>query len=64
MFKIMITLINHATGDRREMVHNGPYKTRESAWKDAQRMAYVHKNAKGAVTYECCVKIAEVNHAK
>ncbi|WP_158302312.1 hypothetical protein [Sodalis glossinidius] len=43
MFKIMITLINHATGDRHEMVHNGPYKTRESAWKDAQRMAYVHE---------------------
>lgn len=64
MFKIMISLINHATGDRREMVLNGPYKTRESAWKEAQRMAYVHKNAQGVVTYECCVKIAGVDHAK
>lgn len=62
MFKIMITLINHETGDRREMVHNGPYKTRESTWKDAQRMAYVHKNAKGAVTHECLARIEEVRN--
>ncbi|MBG6242931.1 MAG: hypothetical protein EKE20_14410 [Candidatus Symbiopectobacterium sp. Dall1.0] len=63
MFKLIITLINHEAGDRRELVHNGRYNTRESAWKDAQRMAYVHKNAGGSVTHECIVKVMEVLNA-
>ncbi|EHF8252288.1 hypothetical protein ACT2X2_004486 [Citrobacter freundii] len=62
MFKLLITLINHEAGDRRELVHNGRYKTREAAWKDAQKMAYIHKNAIGAVTHECIVKIAEAGN--
>ncbi|MGG2141680.1 hypothetical protein [Symbiopectobacterium sp. RP] len=59
MFKLIITLINHEAGDRRELVHNGRYNTRESAWKDAQKMAYVHKNAGEAVTHEYIVRIVE-----
>ena len=51
MFKLLITLINHEAGDRRELVHIGRYKTREAAWKDAQKMAYIHKNAIGTVTH-------------
>ncbi|EFK1513945.1 hypothetical protein AYL81_000410 [Escherichia coli] len=62
MFKLLITLINHEAGDRRELVHNGRYKTRETAWNDAQKMAYIHKNATGTVTHECIVKIAEAGN--
>ncbi|EBC2857461.1 hypothetical protein CYF23_14575 [Salmonella enterica] len=62
MFKLLITLINHEAGDRRELVHNGRYKTREAAWNDAQKMAYIHKNSIGTVTHECIVKIAEAGN--
>ncbi|HHB2585075.1 TPA: hypothetical protein ACIAKG_004575 [Enterobacter roggenkampii] len=62
MFKLLITLINHESGDRRELVHNGRYKTREAAWNDAKKMAYIHKNAIGTVTHECIVKIAEAGN--
>lgn len=62
MFKLLITLINHEAGDRRELVHNGRYKTREAAWNDAQKMAYIHKNATGTVTHECIVQIAEAGN--
>ena len=62
MFKLLITLINHEAGDRRELVHIGRFKTREAAWKDAQKMAYIHKNAIGTVTHECIVKIAEAGN--
>lgn len=62
MFKLLITLINHEAGDRRELVHNGRYKTREAAWNDAKKMAYIHKNATGTVTHERIVKIAEAGN--
>lgn len=62
MFKLLITLINHEAGDRRELVHNGGYTTREAAWKEAQKMAYIHKNAIGNVTHECIVEIAEAGN--
>lgn len=62
MFKLLITLINHEAGDRRGLVHNGGYKTREAAWKEAQKMAYIHKNAIGNVTHECIVEIAEAGN--
>lgn len=64
MFKLVITLINHETGDKRKLVHNRRYNSRELAWKDAQKMAYVHKNDGGSVTHECCVKIMGVNNGK
>ncbi|AXF78345.1 hypothetical protein LU604_21330 [Erwinia tracheiphila] len=62
MFKLLITLINHETGDRRELAHNGRYKNREAASEDAQKMAYIHKNDTGTVTHECIVKIAEAEN--
>lgn len=62
MFKLLITLINHEAGYRRELAHNGRYKTREAAWVDAQKMAYTHKNASGTVTHECIVKIVEAGN--
>ena len=62
MYKLNITLINHETGGCRYLAHNGRYPSREAAWKDAQKMAYVHKNAAGAVTHECIVKVEEVQH--
>ncbi|MBF1994647.1 hypothetical protein [Serratia symbiotica] len=60
MFRILITLINYEAAERRELVHGGRYKSREAAWKDAQKMAYIHKNAVGTVTHECMVKVIEV----
>lgn len=62
MFKLRIILINHEAPDRRELVHNFRYKTREAAAKDAQNMAYVHKNAIGTVTHECIVEILEAGN--
>lgn len=62
MFKLIITLVNHETGERRKLFHSGRYKTREAAFKDVQRMEYVHKNAAGTVTHECKVKIVRINH--
>ncbi|HGK4377535.1 TPA: hypothetical protein ACJ2TC_000126 [Klebsiella pneumoniae] len=62
MFKLLITLINHETGDRRELVHNGGYKTRETAWKEAQKMAYIRKNSIGTITHECIVEIADAGN--
>lgn len=62
MFKLIISLINHQAGDRRELVHNGRYKTREAALNDAQKMAYIHRNAAGTVTHECIVEIAEAGN--
>ncbi|WP_162822786.1 hypothetical protein [Klebsiella variicola] len=62
MFKLIITLINHESGEQRELVHSGRYKTSDSAFKDAQKMAYVHKNNAGIVTYECKVKVVRVSH--
>lgn len=60
MFRIVITLINHEAGDQRELVHDGRYKTREAAWNDAHKMAYVRKNDAGTVTHECTVRVIEV----
>lgn len=62
MFKLLITLINHEAVDQRELVHTGRYKTREAAWNDAQKMAYIHRNAAGTVTHECIVEIAEAGN--
>ncbi|HFW4211642.1 TPA: hypothetical protein ACIBOM_004775 [Salmonella enterica subsp. enterica serovar Reading] len=58
MFKLLITLINHETGDRRQLVHNGRYRTSDEALKDARKMSYTHRDIKGNVTHECIVKIA------
>ncbi|EHG4768837.1 hypothetical protein J3916_001830 [Salmonella enterica] len=61
MFKLLITLINHETGDRRHLVHNGRYKNRDEAWKDARKMTYVHRDINGNITHECTVKITGVD---
>lgn len=58
MFKLIITLVNYENGDRRQLVHNGRYRTSDEAFKDARKMAYTHKDIKGNVTHECIVKIA------
>ncbi|HAK1936309.1 TPA: hypothetical protein H1Q11_002162 [Salmonella enterica] len=61
MFKLLITLINHETGDRRQLVHNGRYRTSDEAYKDARKMAYVHRDINGNITHECTVKITGVD---
>ncbi|HAT1685000.1 TPA: hypothetical protein I8Y21_005829 [Klebsiella oxytoca] len=59
MFKLIITLINHQNGERRQLVHNGRYKNREEAWKQARKMTYVNMDTSGRRTYECAVKVVE-----
>ncbi|ECJ2221873.1 hypothetical protein FNS94_08185 [Salmonella enterica] len=61
MFKLIITLVNHETGDRRQLVHNGRYRTSDEALKDARKMACTHRDIKGNVTHECIVKIARAD---